>query len=208
MLRPENCVVELYDGQEWKCLGVEIFRRGNVCCTKNALVRKTIVVRWMNCISSLLSTAAETWLIRHKTCGAIVTTGWWRPIGCVKLQVSFRKRATNYRALLRKMTYKDKATCASPPTCSRHHFQWGWKWPICFCHVLGWVRREGGGVQWTFAQLNWFILLKKCGWCEFVHVLPGVDITLKVCNSVCAHTHTHIHTHTNTHTHKHTCICV
>jgi len=26
-------------------------------------------------------------------------TGWRRPIGCLKLQVIFRKRATNYRAL-------------------------------------------------------------------------------------------------------------
>ena len=28
---------------------------------------------------------------------------------CIELQVSFHKRATNYRALLRKMTYEDKA---------------------------------------------------------------------------------------------------
>ena len=31
-------------------------------------------------------------------------------VGCLKLQVSFRKRATNYSALLRKMTWKDKAS--------------------------------------------------------------------------------------------------
>jgi len=37
-------------------------------------------------------------------------TGWQRPIGCLKLQVIFRKRATNLRALLRKTTYKDKAS--------------------------------------------------------------------------------------------------
>ena len=36
-------------------------------------------------------------------------TGWRRPIGCLKLQVIFRKSATNYRALLQKMTYEDKA---------------------------------------------------------------------------------------------------
>jgi len=35
-------------------------------------------------------------------------TGWRRCIGCFKLQVSFCKRATNYRALLRKETYNDK----------------------------------------------------------------------------------------------------
>ena len=32
-----------------------------------------------------------------------------RPVGCLHLQVIFRKRATDYRALLRKMTYQDKA---------------------------------------------------------------------------------------------------
>jgi len=36
-----------------------------------------------------------------------------RPIGCLKLQVIVRKRAANYRALLRKMTCKDKASYAS-----------------------------------------------------------------------------------------------
>jgi len=45
-------------------------------------------------------------------------TGWRRPIGCLKLQVIFRKRATNYRALLRKMTYEAKASYASPPPCA------------------------------------------------------------------------------------------
>jgi len=34
------------------------------------------------------------------------------------LQVIFRKRATNYRALLRKMTYKDKASYDSTPPCT------------------------------------------------------------------------------------------
>ena len=35
-------------------------------------------------------------------------TGWRRPIGCLKLQVIFHKRATIYRALLQKMTYKHR----------------------------------------------------------------------------------------------------
>jgi len=34
-------------------------------------------------------------------------------VRCLKLQVSFRKRATNHRALLQKMTYKDKASYGS-----------------------------------------------------------------------------------------------
>ena len=34
------------------------------------------------------------------------------------LQVIFRKRDTNYRALVRKMIYKFKASYASPPSCA------------------------------------------------------------------------------------------
>jgi len=46
-----------------------------------------------------------------KSSEATPTTGWRRCISCLKLQVSLRQRATNYRGLLRKMTYKDKASC-------------------------------------------------------------------------------------------------
>ena len=45
----------------------------------------------------------------------LMVTGWRGPIECLKLQVIFRKRATNYRALLRNMTYKDKASYHSTP---------------------------------------------------------------------------------------------
>ena len=45
-------------------------------------------------------------------------TGWRRPIGCLKLHVISRKRATNYRALLRKMTCKDKASHGPSPPCN------------------------------------------------------------------------------------------
>jgi len=39
-----------------------------------------------------------------------IHTGWRRSIGCLKLQVIFRKRATLHKAFLRKMTYEDKAS--------------------------------------------------------------------------------------------------
>jgi len=42
-------------------------------------------------------------------------TGWRRLIGCLKLQIIFHKRATSHRALLRKMTCKDKASYDSTP---------------------------------------------------------------------------------------------
>jgi len=54
----------------------------------------------------------------------IPSTWWRRPTGCHKLQVIFRKRTTNYRALLRykyyrallrKMTCNDKAPHESSP---------------------------------------------------------------------------------------------
>ena len=48
----------------------------------------------------------------------IHSTGWRRPIGCLKLHFIFCKRATNYRALLRKMTYEDKAAYDSTPPCT------------------------------------------------------------------------------------------
>ena len=36
--------------------------------------------------------------------------GWRRSTGCLKLQVIFCNRATNYRALLRKITFTDRAS--------------------------------------------------------------------------------------------------
>jgi len=43
--------------------------------------------------------------------------GWRRLIGSPKMQIIFHKRATKYRALLRKMTYKDKGYYESLPPC-------------------------------------------------------------------------------------------
>ena len=44
-------------------------------------------------------------------------TGWRRLIGSPKLQIIFHKKATKYRALLLKMTYKDKGSYESSPIC-------------------------------------------------------------------------------------------
>jgi len=52
-------------------------------------------------------------------------TEWRRPIWCLKLQVIFCKRATNYRTLLQKMTCKDKASYGSSPPCMYH---WNLTW--------------------------------------------------------------------------------
>jgi len=46
------------------------------------------------------------------------STGWRRVIGSPKLQTIFHKRAFKYRSLLRKMTYKDKGSYESSPSCT------------------------------------------------------------------------------------------
>ena len=47
-----------------------------------------------------------------------IHTGWRRPIVCLISYITFRKLATNYRALLRKTTYTDKASYYSTPPCN------------------------------------------------------------------------------------------
>ena len=51
-------------------------------------------------------------------------TGWRRVIECQKRQVNFRKRATNYMALLQKMTYGDEASYDSTPACTEIMYLW------------------------------------------------------------------------------------
>jgi len=53
----------------------------------------------------------------HACCG----TGCRRLIGSPKLQIIFHKRASKYRLLLRKMTYKDKGSYESSPPCTVHN---------------------------------------------------------------------------------------
>jgi len=48
-------------------------------------------------------------------------TAWRRLIGSPKLQIIFHNRATKYRSLLRKMTYKDKGSYESSPPCTRRY---------------------------------------------------------------------------------------
>ena len=48
----------------------------------------------------------------------VIGTGWRRLIGSPKLQIIFHKKATKYRSLLQKMTYKDKGSYESSPPCT------------------------------------------------------------------------------------------
>ena len=66
--------------------------------------------RWNWCVSVCVGALLCARLIR--------CTGWRRLIGCLKLQVMFRKRATNYRALLQKTTCEDMAPYDPTPPCT------------------------------------------------------------------------------------------
>jgi len=86
-----------------------------------------------NCVVGIgpISSIAETFSLIHILImrGIRSCTGWRRLIGSPKLQIIFHKRATKYRALLRKMSYKDKGSYESSPPCR--------DWPhIFYCRVI------------------------------------------------------------------------
>jgi len=58
----------------------------------------------------------HTYSSQISICGS--ATGWRRLIGSPKLQIIFHKRASKYRLLLRKTTYKDKGSHDSTPPCT------------------------------------------------------------------------------------------
>ena len=76
-------------------------------CVHNLKVRCMI----FSCSTFGRGTRTRSWL-------PAPTTGWHRPIGCLQLQLIFRERATNYRALLRKLIFTDMASYGSSPPCS------------------------------------------------------------------------------------------
>jgi len=88
---------------------------------------KQVRVLWRGALHLCGMSRSKVWhdsFINTLFCGAICTTGWRRLIGCLKVQVIFRKRATNYTALLQKMTYEDKASYDSTPPCTWYGVAW------------------------------------------------------------------------------------
>ena len=106
-------------------------------------------------------------------------TGWRRCRGCLKLQVSFRKRVAGYRALLRKMTYKDKASYASSPCCSHTHtthththvcmyvFEVYGKihtyMCVCVCVWCVWICEDVGSANWRWSARVFCFLWEDAG---------------------------------------------
>jgi len=95
-------------------------------------------------------------------------TGWRRPIGCLKLQVIFRKRATTYRALLRGMTSKDKAS---------YGFLLPFTWLLCGKGT----RKE----EQTYMYMCLYIYV--CIYvCEYIHIRdPQGKMSSDVCMCIC-----------------------
>jgi len=62
-------------------------------------------------------TRKATHAYTHDTPRHAHNTGWRRLLGSPKSQIIFHKRATKYKSLLRKMTYKDKGSYESSPSC-------------------------------------------------------------------------------------------
>jgi len=86
-------------------------------------------------ILHIFATLHAEWLMRlcryrPHSAYAILHTGWRRCIGSLELQVSFRQRLANLRALSQKMTYEGKVSYDSTPLCTwmagkkNHHLWW------------------------------------------------------------------------------------
>ena len=111
---------------------------------------------------------------------ALVAAGWRRLIGCLKLQVVFRKRATNYRALLRKMTYEDKASYHSMPPCRsrvcKHHYKYVYVcMHICTCvqmYIFRYIK--------VSIDLNMYI-------CRRIRIFVKMDLFIMLYLSACTH---------------------
>ena len=108
-------------------------RRQKAFCRKRA--RTWVGVRWVwrasVCGGPGCECARVLWWEMTRKGARVSVTGWRRPIGCLKLQIIFCKlqiifckRATKYRALVRKMTCKDKTCCGCLPACNRMSLIW------------------------------------------------------------------------------------
>jgi len=137
--------------------------------------------------------ATELWFLRHSKALTIpeckrgndntevlTIQRWRRLIGSPKLQIIFHKRATKYRSLLRKMTYKDKGITSEIRLIGSPKLQiiWSIRLKRISKHsktIIGFIRIFG---------------LRVCACVPaYVHMY------------VCLNTHTYTHIHTNTNTH-------
>ena len=150
-------------------------------------------------------------------------TGQRRSIGCLRLQVMFRKRATNYRALLRKTTYKDKASYDFTPHCNNQDPQRMCIYiymPMCI-HKYTYIQKA---LKTAMRPLRYVqICINPYSYtCTYLYTYtcihtehtqgnnPGDPRNMRIC--ICTYTDMHIflfiymYTHTYIHTGTHKCI--
>ena len=98
-----------------------LYRANSDCAAHNivscTITFSSVVVLNSNFSSTVGERAFYTYIYVAKSDRAAHNTGWRRLVASSKLQIIFHKRAAKYRALLRKMTYKDKGSYESSPPC-------------------------------------------------------------------------------------------
>ena len=105
-------------------------------------------------------------------------TGWRRPIRCLKLQVIFRKRAANYRALLRKMIRHPMGLC--------HLVFFSSILIRCLArilfHFLFWFISDSCATVYSFASLAVSLLLQCDASVYFCSVLLQCAVAVCCCS--------------------------
>jgi len=142
-------------------------------------------------------------------------TRWRRLIGCLKLQVIIRQRDTNYKALLRKMTYRNKAPYASTPTSTNHKagnehmlrlvfFILSCRniWRTFFLHFLDKVERGWLSILWVLTvrrDMNLF----RLAMCEDKN-----KTETWLCGSMHIYSYVHTYVYVYVYTYIYMCACI
>ena len=104
------------------CKTTKITNIKMICLRWNSLTTNVTVLNWIHLLSKELCNPEKNGSqFGHDLSFYTVATnctGWRRLIGSPELQIILHKRATKYRSLLQKMTYKDKGSYESSPPCS------------------------------------------------------------------------------------------
>jgi len=135
-------------------------------------------------------------------------TGWQRLIGCLKLQVIFCKRATNCRALLRKMTCKNKPSYASSPPCTTHTNELCRTYEQVVSLHIWWVTYEWAmlhirtSYEWCCSHER--IMSHSAAFCNTLHDTEHLAAHCSTLQHTAAHYNTLQHTATHCYTLQHT----